>query len=113
MARQQTVRATIKNDPFSMVIPMHEDLPDEGASSAGPQEQESKRPPAFRRRKLTVNLRPDLIERVKNAAYWNPKLTITSIAEMGIFHAIEQIEKENDGPYPLRDDELHGGRPIR
>jgi hypothetical protein len=45
-----------------------------------------------------VHLRPDLAERVKNAAYWNPRLTIASIAEMGIFHALELIEKEHGGP---------------
>jgi hypothetical protein len=52
-------------------------------------------------------------ERVKNAAYWNPRLTITGIAEMGIYEAIERIEKENGGPYPPREEELRGGRPMK
>jgi hypothetical protein len=65
------------------------------------------------RRKITVHLRPDLVERVKNAAYWNPRLTIASIAEMGILYALDQIEKANGGPYPPREQELRGGRPIR
>lgn len=39
--------------------------------------------------KLTVHLAHDLIERVKNASYWNPRLTIASIAELGIKYAVE------------------------
>jgi hypothetical protein len=65
-----------------------------------------------KREKITVHLRRDLIERVKNAAYWNPRLTIAAIAEMGIAQSIEQVERENGGSYPPRDSELKGGRPI-
>ena len=42
---------------------------------------------------------------MKNAAYWNPRLTIASIAELGIKYAIEQVEKEHGGPYPQRETE--------
>ena len=49
---------------------------------------------------------------MKNAAYWNPRLTIASIAEVGVRYAIEQVEKENGGAYPPRESELKGGRPI-
>jgi hypothetical protein len=58
-------------------------------------------------------LSPDLIERVKNAAFWNPRLTITAIAEAGIRQAIEKEEKSHGGPYPTREQELRGGRPIK
>jgi hypothetical protein len=112
MARPQTARSTIKNDPFATVIPAYEenteDLPAQEEAVAQP----AKTPP-FRRSKITVHLREDLIERVKNAAYWNPRLTIASIAEMGIYQAIEAVEKENGGPYPRREDELRGGRPMK
>ena len=49
---------------------------------------------------------------MKNAAYWDPELTIASIAEMGVKYAIEQVEKKHGGPYPARKSELKGGRPI-
>jgi hypothetical protein len=121
MAKQQTARSTIKNDPFATVIPMNGD----GGAHAGAEAPEEApavpaAPPAraaggrpFRRQKLTVHLRTDLAERVKNAAYWNPRLTIASIAEMGIFHALELIETERGGPYPPREEELRGGRPMK
>jgi hypothetical protein len=66
------------------------------------------------KQKLTVHLSPELAERVKNAAaYWNPRLTIASIAEQGIKHAIEKVERENGSAYPPREGELFGGRPIK
>ncbi len=65
------------------------------------------------REKLTVHLDGALVNRVKNAAYWNPRLTIARIAEVGIRLAIEQVERENGGAYPRREAELTGGRPIK
>ena len=124
MARSQTARSTIKNDPFATLIP------DRAAEQQTAQEEASEDPPANvvtplrrdqpdakkvdgqKREKLTVHLTHDLIERVKNAAYWNPRLTIASIAELGVKYAIEQVEKEHGGPYPTREAELKGGRPI-
>ncbi len=121
MARQQTARATIKNDPFATVIPMNGDS-EAHAEADAPENAPAVQPlpPAraaagqpFRRQKLTVHIRTDLAERVKNAAYWNPRLTIASIAELGIVHALELIEKGNGGPYPRREEELRGGRPMK
>ena len=120
MTRPQTARSTIKNDPFATLIP---DRTAEAASEEAahdvvtPIRREQPKPEAkpvdsHKKEKLTVHLTHDLIERVKNAAYWNPRLTIASIAEQGIKHALEQIEKEHGGPYPPRESELKGGRPI-
>lgn len=69
--------------------------------------------PRYGREKLTVHLDGALVNRVKNAAYWNPRLTIARIAEAGIRLAIEQVEREHGGPYPHREAELIGGRPIK
>ena len=122
MAKSQTARSTstIKNDPFATLIP---DRSEEAANEEAPHEvvtplrREQPKPepsPAegHKKEKLTVHLTHDLIERVKNAAYWNPRLTIASIAEIGVRYAIEQVEKEHGGPYPPRESELKGGRPI-
>jgi hypothetical protein len=78
----------------------------------GPEKPKAKPVENHKKEKLTVHLTHDLIERVKNAAYWNPRLTIASIAELGVRYAIEQVEAENNGPYPPREAELKGGRPI-
>jgi hypothetical protein len=151
MAKSQTARSTIKNDPFETLIPdrvseranaeqeaeaqqlsrdqaeeppanvtpiRREQAASPARSEQGPSERtrgdqaEPKKVDGQKREKLTVHLSHDLIERVKNAAYWNPRLTIASIAELGVKYAIEQVEKEHGGPYPPREAELKGGRPI-
>lgn len=65
------------------------------------------------KQKLTVHVDRELAERVKNAAYWNPRLTIAGIAEQGIRQAIEKIEREYGGRYEVREGQLIGGRPIK
>jgi uncharacterized protein (DUF4415 family) len=133
MAKSQTARSTIKNDPFATLIPDREaeqaaeaeeaNEPtatnvvtplrrEPAASQVRGDQAEPKKAEGQKREKLTVHLTHDLIERVKNAAYWNPRLTIASIAELGVKYAIEQVEKDNGGPYPPREAELKGGRPI-
>lgn len=132
MAKSQTARSTIKNDPFATLIPdreaeqaaREEEANEEAQSSpvassvattsvaasnvVTPLRREQPQPPAQatvkadgqKKEKLTVHLTHDLIERVKNAAYWNPRLTIASIAELGVKYAIEQVERENGEPTP-------------
>lgn len=135
MSKLPTARSTIKNDPFAAVIPSPNELnlPDPPAPKAPALE----RPPTERRaervaapersasarvsvaderrtkQKLTVHLSPELADRVKNAAYWNPRLTIAGIAEQGIRQTIEKLEREHGGKYPPRDGDLVGGRPIK
>jgi hypothetical protein len=134
MRKSQTAKTTIKNDPWAAVIPAPEDLdafePVEAVRAPEPAVAVTKAPRVARatttdqrdssedeakagKRKLTVHLASELADRVKNAAYWNPRLTIASIAEQGIKFAIEKHERENGGKYPPREGELVGGRPIK
>lgn len=137
MPRPRTDKTTIKNDPWASVIPVpgEWDAPPapatgraESAAAAGVAPRRAPRPeratnadrpepaPAegkAGKQKLTVHLPHDLADRVKNAAYWNPRLTIAAIAEQGIKAAIERYERENGGRYPPREGELVGGRPIK
>ena len=134
MRKSQTVKSTIKNDPFGSVIPLSSEPELSKAIEEVPHvapvivEVRSKPERASRpvtmvrnqdtatktgKQKLTVHLATELADRVKNAAYWNPRLTIASIAEQGIKYAIEKHERENGGKYPAREGELVGGRPIK
>jgi len=138
MNKPRTNKSTIKNDPFATVIPMAAEsnsTDDESVvevASEQPEEEPVERPrpanadrqrrtvaivdlPLIKvgKQKLTVHLESSLAERVKNAAYWNPKLTIAGIAEQGIRLAIERFEREHGGKYPPREGELVGGRPIK
>ncbi len=136
MSKSPTTKSTIKNDPFATVIPMPNQLDFSEPPAPKPvikappnverrpeQTVEAEKPKARTvapvaaekrsKQKLTVHLNPDLADRVKNAAYWNPKLTIAGIAEQGIWLAIEKHEREHGGKYPPREAELAGGRPIK
>lgn len=125
-------RSTIGTDPFAAVIPTDEPQqeaePDTPPSRAAARSKPSPAEPARSvptrdevaaesaekvRQKLTVHLDGVVVNRVKNAAYWNPRLTIASIAERGIRLALKEVEKEHGGPYPQRDGALVGGRPIK
>ena len=138
MNKPRTNKSTIKNDPFATVIPLaveSNSTDDEPVVEVAPEQtvvepMEKPRPANLDRQrrtvamvetppektgkqKLTVHLESSLAERVKNAAYWNPKLTIAGIAEQGIRLAIERFEREHGGKYPPREGELVGGRPIK
>jgi hypothetical protein len=134
----RTSKSTIKNDPFESIMPMFP--PDserprrtpivvkpkpEPTVEATPtptpppepsnntQAENREVSPVEGRQKLTVHLEADIVNRVKNAAYWNPRLTIAKIAERGIRLALREVEKEHGGAYPQREGELVGGRPIK
>lgn len=137
MAKLRTAkRSTIGDDPFDSVIPF-ETRPEPAvptppveepvipkASNGDATRTGTRRAPAVveeptaaellaSRQKLTVHLDSDVVNRVKNAAYWDPRLTIAKIAERGIRLALKEVEKEHGGPYPQRNGELLGGRPIK
>ena len=137
MNKPRTNKSTIKNDPFATVIPLaietnsavervveiaSEEPKVEAVETPRPANTDRQRrtvamvemqPEKLGKRKLTVHLEASLAERVKNAAYWNPRLTIAGIAEQGIRLAIERFEREHGGKYPPREGELIGGRPIK
>ena len=137
MNKPRTSRSTIKNDPFATVIPLaietssavervvditSDEPKAEAVERPKPANADRQRrtvpivvtpPEKLGKQKLTVHLESSLAERVKNAAYWNPRLTIAGIAEQGIRLAIERFEREHGGKYPPREGELIGGRPIK
>ena len=135
MRKPRRGKRTIGSDPFAALMPTAspaERSPPPPRPEATPRElptlpvvaNEVDPPPAAaatrlpepdapaKRQKLTVHLDGEVVNRVKNAAYWNPRLTIARIAERGIRLALKEVEKENGGPYPQRESELKGGRPI-
>ncbi len=61
--------------------------------------------------KITTPFPADLIEQVRNAAYWE-RLTLTGIIVQAVSEAVARMEKERGEPYAPREGELKGGRPI-
>ena len=63
------------------------------------------------RRRLTVSLPLDLLERSRNTVYWTKGLTLASLLEQALVHSLDQREGLNGQPFPKRLEELKGGRP--
>ncbi len=64
------------------------------------------------KQRITVQISLDVIERIKNAVYWTPGLTLTSLAEDAFSKAVCELERERKAPFPKRKEELKTGRPI-
>jgi hypothetical protein len=60
--------------------------------------------------KVTVLVPMDLLERLRNAAWWQRK-TLAGLAEEGIRQIVEKLERQHGGPFEPREEELKTGRP--
>ncbi len=65
------------------------------------------------KQRITVQISVDVIERVKNAVYWTPGLTLTSLAVEALSIAVDKLEKARKEPFPKRGAELTSGRPVK
>ena len=63
--------------------------------------------------RLTIHVPVPLIERVKNAVFWTPGLTLADLGARALEEYVTQLETENGGPFEQRRHELKGGRPMR
>ena len=101
-------RVTIGNDPFDSVIPMN--------GGRHPQAKSAEIEVADERigkERLTVHLPLDLINRVKNAVYWTPGLTLAGLAEEAFIDTMKRLERDRGSCFPQRKSELKGGRPLK
>ena len=73
-------------------------------------EEEVKRPT---KQRITLHISAELVDRVKNAVYWEPGLTVAGFAEEAFFKTIEELEEDRGAPFPQRKQHrLRGGRPV-
>jgi hypothetical protein len=76
------------------------------------EENSSQKKQKSSKQRITVQISVDVIERIKNAVYWTPGLTLASLAEDAFSKAVDQLEKEKESPFLKRREELKTGRPI-
>lgn len=65
------------------------------------------------KQRLTVHITVETIERVKNAVFWTPGLTLADLAEEALSSAVDALEKKNKKKFKQRTSELKGGRPMK
>lgn len=77
-------------------------------------QEETQAATPVKKQRVTIHIPEDLIDKVKNAVYWEPGLTLAGFAEMALAKALEDLELERGAPFPnRRDRQLKGGRPIK
>jgi len=63
--------------------------------------------------RLTVQLGAEILNRLRNAVFWTPGLTMTRLIEHCIIHAVDGMERKRGRAFPQRFDQLKAGRPPR
>jgi hypothetical protein len=62
--------------------------------------------------RMTVVISPEVAERARNAAYWEPGVTVAGLIEAGLTREVDRLERERGESYPKRRTKLKAGRPI-
>lgn len=63
------------------------------------------------KRRMTVNLPVEVLDRLRNAAYWSSDHTLASLIETAITALLDRLEHEHGSPFPQRLGKLKPGRP--
>ncbi|MGK5594263.1 MAG: hypothetical protein ACSNEK_02770 [Parachlamydiaceae bacterium] len=71
-----------------------------------------KKAKSSKKQRITVQISEDVIERIKNAVYWTPGLTLAALAEEAFTKAVDVLEEEREASFPKRKEELKTGRPL-
>ena len=64
-----------------------------------------------RKIRLTVSLPSDLVDRLRDAVYWSPSLTLAWLIAQSLRIALTEMESLHQGPFPKRMKRLRTGRP--
>ena len=78
-------------------------IPRSGLSKAGRQPLHTVR--------LTVSLPGELVERIRDAVYWSPSLTLAWLIAQSLRTSLAEMESLRQCPFPKRTKALRAGRP--
>ncbi len=106
-------RRTIGESPLDAVVPPSAERLERSGGTALRREGVGERAPKVTKERMTVHLPVDLIDRVKNAVYWTPGLTLAGLAERALLTAVDAMEAERGEAFAPRREELKGGRPLK
>jgi hypothetical protein len=69
--------------------------------------------PVVLKRQFTARVPVDLVERIRDAVYWTPGLTVDELAATALESYLATMETERGEPFPKRSAKLKVGRPVR
>ena len=61
--------------------------------------------------RLTVSLPGDLVDRLRDAVYWSPSLTLAWLIAQSLRTSLAEMESLRQCPFPKRTNALRAGRP--
>ena len=61
--------------------------------------------------RLTVSLPGDLVDRLRDAVYWSPSLTLAWLIARSLRVSLTEMESFRQSPFPKRTNALRAGRP--
>jgi len=108
MVKRQTIGENPLDSLFEVASPNRNAIAVLNGEDSTPQKKQK----SSKKQRITVQISEDVIERLKNAVYWTPGLTLASLAEEAFSKAVDQLEEEKEAPFPKRKEELKTGRPI-
>lgn len=107
-------KSSIGASPLDAVVPTKaaSEASKRGLAPAGTHKRPEKAKPIPKER-LTVHISSELVERLRDAVYWTPGLTLAAIAEEALSKAIAALERKNGEPFQKRKGQLKAGRPVK
>ena len=100
--------------PPAKVAPETKPAESQTAAGAVSATVKSGKPAVLAKQRMTVTLPVELLERLRNAVYWTPGLTVARLVEDAVTDTIAAMERRSSGePFPRRIAQLKGGRPRR
>lgn len=105
-------RQTIGENPLDSLFEVAGSNEHSASVLHGEKQELPKKEKSSKKQRITVQISVDVIERIKNAVYWTPGLTLASLAEDAFSKAVDMLEEEKEAPFPKRKEELKTGRPI-
>ena len=97
LTEQATPSHSIKSEPRRAASPYSR------PSKAGRQQPRTVR--------LTVSLPSDLVDRLRDAVYWSPSLTLAWLIAQSLGTSLTEMESFRQDPFPKRTKALRAGRP--
>ena len=97
-------RPALGSDPLDSLVP---------GTLAESSSQKRKAKAKVRKIRAAFHLPMDLFDQARDAVYWTPGLTLSSLCEDGLRSEIVSLERKRGEGFPKRAAELKVGRPIK
>jgi hypothetical protein len=109
----------LDDNPLSVIIRDEYSRGNNPRGRTPSRDERKSRQASTKKERVAFYLSEDLADEIRNAVvhFSGPplRLTMTSVAERAFQRELERLKAEHNGgkPFPQRDEDLKGGRPIR